>query len=421
MGYVLASMFGLIGGAICAFLVLESKRKKLEATRSDNDAQEQRIREGLRTLREQEFKSLEDVRKRKSDLELFAANLKEEMAQFKARVISYEELRSENSVLKKDLRNIDVVTRKLELDREEQREHQRLLAERCTQLGQRYLKENEKWIGSSLNANNYASCKQRLLDVIERCRGIGFEVTREEEERLVTELREDFEKVVRAAFEREEQARIKAQIREEQLREKELERELKQLERERAAIASALEKALADAKDEHSAEIENLRARLAEAELKSQRAVSQAQLTKSGHVYVISNVGSFGDGVYKIGMTRRLEPYDRVKELGDASVPFPFDVHMMISCDDAPALENAIHRTLHKTRLNKINLRKEFFRTGFEEIRQIVEANHGIIDYVADAEALEFRQSATMSDEDQEFIESVYDELEDDGVAVSED
>src|SRR5262249_14343424 len=154
-----------------------------------------------------------------------------------------------------------------------------------------------------------------------------------------------------------------AQIREEQLRQKEIDRELKQLEREREAIKVALEKALAEAAGQHSAEVEQLRARLKEAEERAQRAVSQAQLTRAGHVYVISNIGSFGDGVFKIGMTRRLEPLERVYELGSASVPLPFDVHMMISCDDAPSLENALHRAFFRSRINKSNPRKEFFKT----------------------------------------------------------
>ncbi len=249
-----------------------------------------------------------------------------------------------------------------------------------------------KWIGASLSANNYVNCKQRLQDVIERCRGIGLEVSSKEEDDLLTDLKKEFEKVVRAALEREEQARIKAQIREEQAREREIERELKQLEQERAAIKAALDKALSETRDQHSAEIQRLRARLTEAEEKSQRAMSQAQMTKAGHVYVISNLGSLGEGVYKIGMTRRLEPMERIKELGDASVPFPFDVHRMISCDDAPTLENALHRTLHKHRLNKLKPRKEFFRTDFEAIRAIVEEHHGEVQYVADPEALEYRQ-----------------------------
>jgi hypothetical protein len=158
--------------------------------------------------------------------------------------------------------------------------------------------------------------------------------------------------------------------------------------------------------------VELLKAKLADAEERAQRAISQAQLTKAGHVYVISNIGSFGEDVFKIGMTRRLEPQDRIRELGDASVPFPFDVHMMISADDAPSLENALHRELHKLRLNKINPRKEFFKIDIESIRRIVEAHRGEVQYVADAEALEYRQSLEMTDEDQDFIEHVYDELD---------
>jgi hypothetical protein len=225
---------------------------------------------------------------------------------------------------------------------------------------------------------------------------------------------------VRAAFEREEQARIKAQIREEQKLEREIQREQERINRERAVVEAALAKALAEARDEHSAEVESLRARLAEMEDK-QRAISQAQLTKAGFVYVISNIGSFGDDVFKIGMTRRLEPLDRVRELGDASVPFPFDVHMMISCNDAPALENALHRSLFKHQVNKTNPRKEFFRADIESIVQIVQEHHGEVEYVADAEALQYRESLSMSDEDQEFIEHVFDDLEEEDETFGDD
>ncbi len=225
---------------------------------------------------------------------------------------------------------------------------------------------------------------------------------------MVDNLRQEFEMVVRAAFEREEQARIRSQIREEQQREKEIERELKRLERERLAIEAALEKALAETTDEHSAEVERLQARLRDAEERSQRAISQAQLTRSGHVYVISNIGSFGQSVFKVGLTRRLEPADRIKELGDASVPFPFDVHMMISSDDAPTLEKALHHALHRHRVNKANPRKEFFNVDLGIIQRFVKEHHGDVEYVADAEALEYRQSKDMRDEDEEFIEQVY-------------
>ena len=173
-----------------------------------------------------------------------------------------------------------------------------------------------------------------------------------------------------------------------------------------------MEKALEEAQDKHSDEIERLKARLKEAEEKSQRAIARAQFTRSGHVYVISNIGAFGENVYKIGMTRRLEPNERVKELSSASVPFPFDVHMMISSDDAPTLENALHRRLHEQRINKINVREEFFRTDIEAIAAIVKENHGEVDYVADPEALQYRQSLEVSDEDLAFIEDTYAKLE---------
>ncbi|WP_210403032.1 GIY-YIG nuclease family protein [Thalassospira sp. MCCC 1A01428] len=94
-----------------------------------------------------------------------------------------------------------------------------------------------------------------------------------------------------------------------------------------------------------------------------------AEQTRKGHVYIISNIGSFGENVYKIGLTRRLDPMDRVKELGDASVPFPFDVHAIIYYDDAPALEAALHREFSHSRVNAVNLRKEFFRVDLDKIR----------------------------------------------------
>lgn len=114
---------------------------------------------------------------------------------------------------------------------------------------------------------------------------------------------------------------------------------------------------------------------------------------KQGHVYIISNIGSFGENVFKIGMTRRLEPMDRVKELSGASVPFDFDVHAMISCDDAPALEKTLHDSLEKYRINRINLRKEFFRVKLEKIINEVERHHGQVEYVADPAALQYLQS----------------------------
>lgn len=104
-----------------------------------------------------------------------------------------------------------------------------------------------------------------------------------------------------------------------------------------------------------------------------------AQQTKSSYVYIISNFGSFGDGVFKIGMTRRLEPLDRVRELGDASVPFTFDVHALIYSEDAPALEAELHRHFNEHRLNLVNNRKEFFRVDLDELKAKLEGKRPVI------------------------------------------
>ena len=121
-----------------------------------------------------------------------------------------------------------------------------------------------------------------------------------------------------------------------------------------------------------------------------------AQQTKRGHVYVISNIGSFGEEVYKIGMTRRLEPMDRVKELGDASVPFTFDVHAMIYSEDAPGLENELHKEFGEKRLNKINNRKEFFNVTLDQIENFCKEKGVDFKFTKKAEAKEYRQSLAL-------------------------
>ena len=129
--------------------------------------------------------------------------------------------------------------------------------------------------------------------------------------------------------------------------------------------------------------------KLSRATEEKERALSMAQLTRSGYVYIISNKGSFGQNVYKIGMTRRLEPLDRVRELSGASVPFYYDVHALIPSDDAPSLENKLHNKFAAKRVNKVNQRREFFRLSPEDIenalKEFVEEDVNIIhDVVSD-------------------------------------
>jgi len=141
-----------------------------------------------------------------------------------------------------------------------------------------------------------------------------------------------------------------------------------------------------------------LKLALKEAEEERQRAMSMAQQTKSGYVYIISNVGSFGNGVYKIGMTRRLDPMERVLELSNASVPFPFDVHAFIFSEDAPALEAHLHRTFDKNKVNVVNFRKEYFRVSLQEIKNEIAAKGYDVDFIEEPLAIQYKESISSKD-----------------------
>jgi hypothetical protein len=195
-------------------------------------------------------------------------------------------------------------------------------------------------------------------------------------ENRIEELRLSYTYEEAKQKEKEEQAQIREQMREEERAIREIEKAREQAEKEEAKYADMLEKAKAEAqrgtdkdKEKLKEKIVRLQELLAEAGANRQRAISRAQMTRSGYVYVISNVGSFGEHVYKIGMTRRIEPLDRVRELGGASVPFPFDVHALIFTEDAPSLENTLHKRFNLRRVNLENMKKEFFRVSIEEIR----------------------------------------------------
>jgi hypothetical protein len=217
--------------------------------------------------------------------------------------------------------------------------------------------------------------------------------------------------------EREEQRRIKEQMREEEKARRDFERAIEAAEKEEKIIQRALDQARAEAavataeqQATLNATIEELNRKLAEAEAKNQRALSMAQQTRKGTVYVVSNVGSFGNEVFKIGMTRRLEPEDRIKELSDASVPFEFDVHAMIACDDAPKLEAELHKEFEDLRINKVNYRKEFFRLPVDRLRAAV-ANRAVdVSFTMVAEAREYRESLALAKMNPEEREKYFDQ-----------
>ena len=198
---------------------------------------------------------------------------------------------------------------------------------------------------------------------------------------------------------KEEQAEIRRQMREETKLEREVEKTFKEEEKYRKLLENAqtqATKAMGTELEKQKEQIALLIKALEEAKAQSARAISRAQQTRSGHVYVISNLGSFGENVYKIGMTRRLEPIDRVKELGDASVPFVFDTHAMIYSEDAPALEKALHKKFDHLRVNLVNQRKEFFKVDLSEIESEIKQLSPDAVFVKTIEAREYQETQSI-------------------------
>ncbi len=188
--------------------------------------------------------------------------------------------------------------------------------------------------------------------------------------------------------EREERARLREEQKALQDYRREQERLLKEQSHYQNAIAAL--RARGDA-----AGVAELEAKLAEIEGALRGLAERQANIRAGYVYVISNIGAFGDQVVKIGMTRRLEPMDRVRELGDASVPFRFDVHALFFSQDAVGIENELHRRLSERRLNKVNLRREFFRATPAEVKDLLQLAGNLLEYTDDAAAPEYRQSTS--------------------------
>lgn len=320
-----------------------------------------------------------------------------------------------------------------EIDLIRQRQKQMLKADTATQCdanwtvdgsekkGRKMMKEQSKLMLRAFNGecdatvstvkfNNVQKMETRIRKAFDAVNKLGeSKRTRLTDEYLNLKLEELFlvyEYRKKQEAEREEQRALREQMREEERVQQEIERARRDAERDEELKTIALEKARMELADSHGAEtaelqteVERLEAELRDALQRKERAIARAQMTRAGHVYVLSNIGSFGEGVYKIGMTRREDPRDRVYELGDASVPFHFDVHALIRCDDAPTLENKLHRRFESKRVNLVNLRKEYFRVSIEEIQDAVTELHGEVELTLAAEAREYRETTALLSE----------------------
>ena len=203
---------------------------------------------------------------------------------------------------------------------------------------------------------------------------------------------------------RQEQLAIREQMKIEAQERKALEAEKKRVEREESKYQEEIDRIQTQLSTAADAEADALRKRilvlqdqLSQVVIKKEE-IANLQNGKAGNVYVISNLGSFGEDVFKIGMTRRLDPQDRVNELGSASVPFKFDVHCFIFSEDAVGLEAKLHERLIAQRLNKVNLRKEFFKVSLDDLEALVQEIDPTAEFTRTMAAEEYRQSLSSTE-----------------------
>ncbi len=264
---------------------------------------------------------------------------------------------------------------------------------------------------SKVKYNNYDSYKKRIDTSYNAISKLGkimqVAITERYKKLKIDELTLAFEYAQKKQEEKEAQKAFREQMREEAKLQKEIEEQRKKLEKEQNHYSNALTKLNKQlAADPNNADLlekkQELEKAVADIEIAIKDVDYREANKRAGYVYVISNIGAFGENVYKIGMTRRLDPMERVDELGDASVPFNFDVHAMIFTDDAPALENALHKAFDDKKLNMVNHRREFFNVTLDEIKAVIRANYDkTVEFIDIPDADQYRTSIKMKAEKQ--------------------
>lgn len=262
---------------------------------------------------------------------------------------------------------------------------------------------------SSVRFNNYDRCETRIRKSAETIEKLGKIMQIFISERYIDlkiqELQLALEYETKKQEEKEALRELKAQRREEEQARKEMELAMQSAEKERQHYSNALSKLTEQLQSCSDEQRKELIEKKSEIEKHLEKVIAnikdldyrQANI-KAGYVYVISNIGAFGENVYKIGMTRRLDPQERVDELGDASVPFRFDVHAMIFSENAPALEAALHREFESKKVNMINGRKEFFKVSLDEIKKVVFENHDkAVEFIDVPSAEQYRESLKLA------------------------
>jgi hypothetical protein len=254
--------------------------------------------------------------------------------------------------------------------------------------------------------NNIETNEKRIEKSYEQCNKLGrmmnIAISEKYKKMKYEELYLAYEYQTKKQEEKEAAKRAREELREQQKIEREIREAREKIAKEKKHFTAAIkefEEKLKNAIDEKelaliTKNLEEAKAQYTELEKDEKVVDYREQNAKAGYVYIISNIGAFGENIYKIGMTRRLEPMERIDELGDASVPFSFDVHAMIFSDNAPALEAKLHEHFYNSRVNKINDRKEFYRADINEIENVLKENYNkVADVVKKAPAEQYRES----------------------------
>ena len=290
-------------------------------------------------------------------------------------------------------------TKQLQAKVEKRVEESSELVPTITVVGKRLLDESLHRISRELSASNLGDCRMRLKHVIEFCRDQGCKVSTRDEDEMMEQLERDHQAYLLEAKYKNERMLVEAKMQEEQRVIEQIERGIKQAEAERSTIASSLSSMLKDPDNSTDSRIEHLRAKLQEAEARMSEASSVLHDPTAGHVYVLSNIGAFGEGIFLIGFTRMADPLQHIEELSKTSVPFPYDIHMLVPSENAEVLAKKLYLDLHESRLNRFNHSKSFFKTTIKTIWQLIVAHHGNIDFVEEPPAREFKESLEMSEE----------------------
>lgn len=283
----------------------------------------------------------------------------------------------------------------------------KLVADNVKQILRAFNNECEAII-DKVKFNNVEAIRKRIIKSCEDLNKLNskmlISITPSYLDLKLQEMNLCYEYTIKKQEEKEEQKRIREEQREAQKLQKEIEEARRTSEKERIHYRNALHRL--EIQMQSANEVERTILEERRQEMEQQLSNIEEEIRKidyreanqrAGYVYVISNIGSFGENIYKIGMTRRLDPMDRVDELGDASVPFTFDVHAMIFSDDAPALEAALHRAFDDRKVNMVNTRREFFHVTLEEIESVVKKNFDkTVEFTKIPNAEQYRESQMM-------------------------